>query len=86
MMIHDLDSTWKSLAESRQVPINEDTNTRIIVDDIFSWSCRFQQALDYLRCQLEVCRSQNLSLSLRKNHFFPKRVEFVGIDVSLDGN
>jgi hypothetical protein len=27
-----------------------------------------------------------LSLSLRKSHIFPKRFEFVGIDVCSDGN
>jgi hypothetical protein len=32
--MHDLDGTWKQLAESLGIPINANTNTRIIVDDI----------------------------------------------------
>ena len=34
--IHDLDSVWKELARSHGILIDEDTNTKIIVDDILS--------------------------------------------------
>jgi hypothetical protein len=34
--IHDVDSSWKELACSYGVMIDEDTNTNIIVDDILS--------------------------------------------------
>ena len=85
-LIHDLDSTWKALAAKRNIQIDDDTNSKIIVDDIFSWAYQFQTALRYLECQLQVCQSQNLSLNLKKCHFFPKRVEFVGFDVCKDGN
>ena len=33
-----------------------------------------------------VCQAYNLSLTLRKSHFFPKRFEFVGVNVCDDGN
>ena len=62
------------------------TGTRIIVDDIFSWAPTFELFIEYLECQLEVCMSQNLSLSLKKCLFCPKRMEFVGHDVCVDGN
>jgi hypothetical protein len=41
---------------------------------------------DLAKCQLHVAKAYRLTLSLKKSHFFPKRFEFVGIDVSLDGN
>jgi hypothetical protein len=84
--IHDVDSTWKDLARSLGITIDEDTNTNIIVDDILSWAKSLLIALIYMECQLRVCQSQILSLSLRKSHIFPKRFEFVGIDVGPDGN
>jgi hypothetical protein len=34
--IHDVNSQWKALAEKSGLVINNDTNTKIIVDDIFS--------------------------------------------------
>ena len=33
-----------------------------------------------------ICKAYRLTLSLKKSHFFPKRVEFVGIDILPDGN
>ena len=86
VFIHDLDSTWKALALKRGIPIDGKTNTKIIVDDIFSWAPTFEVAIEYLKCQLDICMSQNLSLSLKKCLFFPTRLEFVGTDVCEDGN
>ena len=84
--IHDLDSVWKRLAVQMGLIIDDDTNTTIIVDDIFSWAKLFELALQYMECQLRVCKAYRLSLSLKKSHFFPARIEFVGIDVCTDGN
>jgi hypothetical protein len=84
--IYDIDSVWKLVAASRGVPVGDTTNTRIIIDDIVSWSSDEDYALEYIRCQLKVCQAYRLSLNLRKSHFFPRRFEFVGIDVSPDGN
>jgi hypothetical protein len=84
--IHDVDSIWKELAKKQGLSINNDTNTRIIVDDIVSWAGSFAHSLTYMRCQLTVCRAYNLSLKLGKSHFFPRRFEFVGIDVCTNGN
>ena len=86
MFIHDLDCTWKALAKELGVSIDDDTNSNIIVDDILSWAKEVRMALLYMECQLRVCLSQNLSLSLKKTFIFPKRFEFVGTDVTLDGN
>jgi hypothetical protein len=66
--------------------ISDDNNTRIIVDDIVSWADSFQHSLMYMRCQLIVCCAYRLSLNLGKSHFFPRRFEFIGIDVCPKGN
>ncbi len=65
----------------------ESTCTEIrIVNNIFSWAKSLEAALLYIKCQLHVCQSYQLSLSLHKSHIFPKRFNSVGIDVCLDGN
>ena len=84
--IHDVDSTWKDLARSCGLTMDEDTNTNIIVDDILSWAKTLMSALLYMECQLRVAQSQRLSLSLKKSKLFPQRFEFVGVDVCADGN
>ena len=66
--------------------IDEDTNTKIIVDDIVSYATQVRDALSYMECQLIVCQAYRLSLNLRKSFIFPPRFEFVGVDVCDDGN
>jgi hypothetical protein len=74
-MIHDLDSTWKALAAACSLTINNDTNTNIIVNDIFNWATMFQQALLYMECQLYVCKAYHLTLSLKKSHSPPQEIQ-----------
>jgi hypothetical protein len=50
--IYDIDSIWKKLTTSWGVPIGDTTNTRIIINDIVSWSSTEEYALEYIRCQL----------------------------------
>ena len=73
VFIHDLDSTWKELARSRGTVLDATDSTKIIVDDTFSWARTFDKCIAYLTCQLQVSLSQNLSLSLKKSFFYPKK-------------
>jgi hypothetical protein len=85
-MIHDVDSVWKDVASSNGLNVGTNVDTRIIIDDIVNSAQSFDQALQYMECQLRVAKAYRLTLSLKKSHFFPKRFEFVGNDVSPDGN
>jgi hypothetical protein len=83
---HDICSVWQEEARRHGVPIGDQYNTRIIVDDFVNWGKDLALALLYMRCQLMVCQAYNLSLSLKKAKIFPARFEFVGVDVCSDGN
>jgi hypothetical protein len=85
-MIHDLDSAGKDLATRSGISVDDNTNTNIIVNTIFNWALSFDSALQYMECQLQICKAYCLTLSLKKSCFFLKRFKFVGIDVSPDGN
>jgi hypothetical protein len=80
--MHDMDSTWKLVAIERSVPIGDDCNTRLIVDDLMNFAPTFRMSLQYMQAQFQVAQSQNLSLKLSKCHWFPERLEFVGVDVT----
>jgi hypothetical protein len=84
--IYDADSQWKLLARTMGIKIDNDTNTRIIVDDIVSHGRNLAISLLYMECQLRVCIAYRLSLSLWKSFIFPKRFEFVGNDACPAGN
>jgi hypothetical protein len=84
--IHDFDSQFKALIKALGMVINDDTNTKIIISNIFSWATTLGMALLYMECQMQVCQSNQLSPSLRKSHIFPKHFKFVGFDVYLDVN
>jgi hypothetical protein len=84
--IHDIGSQWKALAVKSGLVIDDDTTTKINVNNIFSWAKSLEEALMYMECQLSIRLAYCLPLSLLKSHIFPKRFEFVGIDVCLDGN
>ena len=83
---HDMDATWKELGMTRGIDFHDGLGSKLIVDDIYSWAPTWMKFIDYLICQLDVCLSQNLSLSLKKCLFCPERMEFVGHDVCENGN
>jgi hypothetical protein len=85
-MIHDIDSVLKELASKSGLAVGRSVDTKIIVDHILNFLRTFKEALQYIICQLKICKAYCLTLSLKKSHFFPKRLEFVGIEVLPDGN
>ncbi len=46
--IHHIDSVWKEEAQQQGVAINNDKNTKIIVNDIVSWADQICHALTYM--------------------------------------
>ena len=85
-LIHDINQDWQTLALTRGVLFYEDTNTRIIVDDLFNHALDDEIVFTYMEAQLEVSALRRLSLSLPKSRFFVERVEFVGVDISESYN
>jgi hypothetical protein len=86
VMKHDMKSVWDERAIANGIPVNDSNNSKIIVDDLFSYVESYRNGLSYLRQILLTTRTQNLSWKLSKCKFFPKSVEFVGHDLSFDGN
>jgi hypothetical protein len=66
--------------------IDDDMNTKIIVNNIVSWAKLVDSALANMECQLKVCQAYRSSFNLCKSHIFPKRFKFVGIDVCAGRN
>ena len=50
--VYDVDSQWTSLARTHAINISNDTNTRIIINDIVSHGKDLSTSLLYMECQL----------------------------------
>ena len=85
-MIHDLDSVWKQLAKDSGIIISNDADTVIIVDDILNWAKKIPQALQYIACQLRICKAYRLPLSLKKSHFSLNSWSLLVLMFRLNGN
>ena len=64
-MIHDLDSTRKNLAKSSGINVNDDTNTNVILDDIFNGQTQLTRPSNTWNASFEFAK-HNVS------HFFLK--------------
>ena len=61
-------------------------NDRIIVDDIILFSNHISTLLHYFSCVAQVFTKNRLSFKLSKCDFLKDRVEYVGHDLTANGN
>ncbi len=84
-MMHALSTEWKALFHTRY-PVAKHTGDCVIIDDILLYAVDKSDILHYLECCLEVCQKYRLSLKLSKCDFLKALVEYVGHDLTSDGN
>jgi hypothetical protein len=58
----------------------------VIVDDVILFAKTLWQLLFYFTCVLSVLQHHRVTVKLRKTRLLPKRAEFVGVDVTKEGN
>ena len=86
-MIYDLKNDWdEELLDLFKIKVDESNNSTIIIDDNFTYSETYEIALAHIESILIVSRRHNLSWKLKKCAFFPIKVEFVGHDLTQEGN
>ena len=78
---------WNAESASQfNLKIDENKNTTIIIDDTFGFVTSYKIGIAYIRAILTISRRHSLSWKLKKCHFFPEQVEFVGHDITKQGN
>ena len=82
-MMHDLKQLWMNLSAKRGIPSSENEGSTIIVDDVFIFAISKDDAFILLECIVIIARKYHLTLKLKKCQWFPREVEFVGVDVSV---
>ena len=79
-------ATTKHLVHVTQPTIEIMCDDKIIIDDILLYSNHVPTLLYYFSCVAQVFTKYRLSFKLTKCDFFKKRVEFVGRNLTTNGN
>ena len=101
-MAADLQAAWDALAASRNIDtstvrtalrgqhapqdIHESYGSEVIVDDILLYAEDVDTLLAYFECALEILLHHRVTVKLKKCKFLHPIMEFVGIDLTPDGN
>ena len=85
-MIYDLREFWNQVSEEFGLKINNNTNTKVIFDNIIGNVKSYQDGLTLLRAIFIIACRHNLLSKLKKCKFFPENLEFVGHDLCYNDN
>jgi hypothetical protein len=86
MIMYTLRAAWISRLKTKDFVVDRNNDSRIIIDDIFTFAESFDKLIMILREIAEVARHYRLFFKLSKSRFLLQKVEFVGVDVGISGN
>jgi hypothetical protein len=77
---------WEALYHSRYPNDTSHLGSRIIIDDILLWATVLTALLRLFECVCDVFMKYRVTFQLKKCEFLTNRVEYVGHDITPDGN
>jgi hypothetical protein len=66
-IIHNVNSVWKESTRSEGLHVGTCVGTAIIINDILNWAKSLKQAIQFIVCQLCICKAYRLTLSKKKS-------------------
>eukprot|EP00957_Ditylum_brightwellii_P048801 3702406-Ditylum_brightwellii.AAC.1 len=84
--MHDMREQWEQRCEKQGVKLDLCNGSTVIMDDTFLYTADENTMFAIMRCVCELAREKNLTWKLKKCRWFPQVVEFVSVDVSVEGN
>ena len=90
-MMEVLRREWNKRAKERgidpsQIGFRSKYGSKTIVDDVLLYAAHVQLLFAFFEVVLEVLQHHQVTIKLKKCKFLEKSLEFVGVDVSTDGN
>jgi hypothetical protein len=85
-MMHLFKGEWTELFRSRHPTDTSHLGDRIIIDDILLWSTLIASLLLLFECVCDVFSKYRVTFQLKKCEFLTDRIEYVGHDITSDGN
>ena len=85
-MMHDFKAMWTTLAHANGITNNNSNSSTIIVDDVLLYTTSMKHMHILLTEVCTVARQYHLTWKLKKCQWFPQTIEFVGVDLTPQGN
>jgi hypothetical protein len=85
-MMRVFEDEWNALFEFRHPNDPSHRGSRTIIDDILLWSTVLTTLLNYFKCVCAVFLKYRVTFQLKKCEFLTNRIEYVGHDITPDGN
>ncbi|MGH7954887.1 MAG: reverse transcriptase family protein, partial [Gloeomargaritales cyanobacterium] len=85
-MMRQFRHEWDGMFQAAEDPTDGVYGSRVIIDDILLWSNGVAKLLRYFECVCKIFRRYRCSFRLDKCDFFKGRFEYVGHDITSEGN
>eukprot|EP00978_Attheya_sp_CCMP212_P039627 scaffold207860_cov39-Attheya_sp.AAC.1 len=85
-MMHDMKEKWEELCALNGIDPAINEGSIIIMDDTLLYAIPSENAFTILCAVCTVPRKYHLTWKLKKCRLFPKKFEYVGVDLSIEGN
>eukprot|EP00978_Attheya_sp_CCMP212_P040169 scaffold216433_cov64-Attheya_sp.AAC.3 len=85
-MMHDMKEKWEEYCSDLGIDPSIDEGSIIIMDDTQLYAVTKDDTFTLPKAVCIVARKYHLTWKLKKCQWFPQKLEYIGVDLSIQGN